>query len=169
MCAPRCAYSPHWWRRKVCQGRVGAATNRFTGCSLALHFDDCQYRWVSKRELSITDASLCEVSPLVREPLTAEAATDLAAVFKALSDPVRLRLLSSIAGHAGGEACVCDVSVGFDVSQPTISHHLKVLREAGLLTSERRGSWVYYRVEQAVLTQLSQLLGGTRAPVAVRE
>lgn len=95
---------------------------------------------------------------MVREPLTAESATELAAVFKALSDPVRLRLLSLIASHAGQEACVCDVSAGFEVSQPTISHHLKVLREAGLLSSERRGSWVYYRVEPAALQQLSHLL-----------
>ncbi|MFD0364339.1 ArsR/SmtB family transcription factor [Nocardia sp. GCM10030253] len=125
---------------------------------------------MSNHELPITDVStpLCAVSPLVGEPLTAEAATELAAVFKALSDPVRLRLLSLIASHTGGEACVCDVSAGFDVSQPTISHHLKVLRESGLLTSERRGSWVYYRIEPRVLAQLSHLLSGTRAPVAVR-
>ena len=70
----------------------------------------------------------------------------MASKFKALSDPVRLRLLSSVASHAGGEACVCDISPGLEVSQPTISHHLKVLRDAGLLTSERRASWVYYAV-----------------------
>ena len=66
-------------------------------------------------------------------------------MLKALSDPVRLRLLSVVASHTGGEACVCDISVGITVSQPTVSHHLKVLRSAGLLDSERRGSWVYYR------------------------
>ena len=71
--------------------------------------------------------------PLIREPLCAEAAADIAATLKALADPVRLRLFSSIASHAGGEACVCDISAGFDVTQPTISHHLKVLRDAGLL------------------------------------
>lgn len=105
---------------------------------------------------------------MVREPLTAESATELAAVFKALSDPVRLRLLSLIASHAGQEACVCDVSAGFDVSQPTISHHLKVLREAGLLSSQRRGSWVYYRVEPAALQQLSHLLDGGIPAVSSR-
>ncbi|MEV6321288.1 metalloregulator ArsR/SmtB family transcription factor [Nocardia sp. NPDC051787] len=112
-------------------------------------------------ELPLTDVTSpsCEVTPLVREPLTAAAAAaDLASVFKALADPVRLRLLSVVASRAGQEACVCDLSEGFDVSQPTISHHLKVLREAGLLSSERRGSWVYYRVEPAALRQLSQLL-----------
>lgn len=100
----------------------------------------------------------CTVVPLVREPLSVEAATQLAATLKALSDPARLRLLSVVASHAGGEACVCDLSAGFELTQPTISHHLKVLREAGLLDSERRASWVYYRVNPAVLQQLSLLL-----------
>jgi ArsR family transcriptional regulator len=100
----------------------------------------------------------CTCVPLVREPLSAEAAVQLAATLKALSDPVRLRLLSIVASHEGGEACVCDLSVGIEVTQPTISHHLKVLRTAGLLESERRASWVYYRVNRAVLQQLSQLL-----------
>jgi ArsR family transcriptional regulator len=101
----------------------------------------------------------CDVAPLVREPLTAQAATELAGQLKALSDPVRLRLLSVVASHTGGEACVCDLSVGIELSQPTISHHLKVLRTAGLLDSERRGSWVYYSVVPEALRQLSQLLG----------
>ncbi|GGN90647.1 ArsR/SmtB family transcription factor [Nocardia rhizosphaerihabitans] len=100
----------------------------------------------------------CEVIALTREPLSAESAIELAAAFKALSDPVRLRLLSLVASHSGGEACVCDLSAGFDLSQPTISHHLKVLREAGLLSSERRGSWVYYRIESQALAPLSRLL-----------
>jgi len=110
--------------------------------------------------LSLTDVTSpgCEVTPLVADPLTVQAAVELAAMFKALSDPVRLRLLSLVASHAGGEACVCDISAGFEVSQPTISHHLKVLREAGLLSSQRRGSWVYYRIEPAALAQLSRLL-----------
>lgn len=97
-------------------------------------------------------------SPMVREPLTVEQAEQLAAAFKALADPVRLRLLSLIASHAGGEACVCDLTGEFDVSQPTISHHLKVLREAGLLSSERRASWVYYRIRPGALAVLAELL-----------
>jgi ArsR family transcriptional regulator len=100
----------------------------------------------------------CALEPLVREPLTTAQATETAAKFKALSDPVRLRLLSSVASHAGGEACVCDISPGLEVSQPTISHHLKVLRDAGLLTSERRASWVYYAVVPEALASLSSLL-----------
>ncbi|WP_327071423.1 ArsR/SmtB family transcription factor [Kitasatospora sp. NBC_01302] len=106
---------------------------------------------------------------MVREPLGEEAAVDLARMFKALSDPVRLRLLSLIASHEGGEACVCDLTGPFDVSQPTISHHLKVLREAGLVDSERRGTWVYYWVLPAALAQLSALLqapAGTAAAAA---
>lgn len=68
---------------------------------------------------------------------------------------VRLRLPSLIASHEGGKSCVCDISPAFDLSQPTISHHLKVLREAGLLDCERRGTWVYYRVIPSALAQLS--------------
>ncbi|MFF3838624.1 ArsR/SmtB family transcription factor [Streptomyces sp. NPDC001930] len=115
---------------------------------------------MSNLELPLLDpveADAC-CSPMVREPLGAEAAADLAKTFKALSDPVRLRLLSLIASHDGGEACVCDLTGPFDVSQPTISHHLKVLREAGLVDSERRGTWVYYRVLPTALARLSSLL-----------
>ncbi|MCD2469010.1 metalloregulator ArsR/SmtB family transcription factor [Streptomyces sp. MBT42] len=95
--------------------------------------------------------------PLNERPLTAEEAERTAVMFKALGDPVRLRLFSSVASHEGGEACVCDISdVG--VSQPTVSHHLKKLKEAGLLSSERRGTWVYYRVEPTVLAAMGALL-----------
>ena len=97
--------------------------------------------------------------PLTREPLTTDWAGDLARMFKALGDPVRLRLLSLVASHSGGEACVCDLTPAFDLTQPTISHHLKVLREAGLLTCERRGTWVYYAVVPAALAQLAAVLG----------
>ncbi|GAA1920352.1 hypothetical protein GCM10009716_31250 [Streptomyces sodiiphilus] len=81
----------------------------------------------------------------------------MAAMFKALADPVRIRLFSKIASHPQGEACVCDISdVG--VSQPTVSHHLRKLREAGLLTSQRRGTWVYYRVAPAAPAAMARLL-----------
>jgi ArsR family transcriptional regulator len=125
---------------------------------------------VSKSELPLSGVTSpsCEVTPLVRQPLTTEAAAELAGVFKALSDPVRLRLLSVVAGHAGQEVCVCDLSEGFDVGQPTISHHLKVLRGAGLLSSERRGSWVYHRIEPAVLRRLSRLLDNASLEALVR-
>ncbi|QHE74022.1 ArsR/SmtB family transcription factor [Rhodococcus sp. WAY2] len=108
-------------------------------------------------------------SPLVREPLTEDWAGDLARMFKALGDPVRLRLLSLVASHAGGEACVCDISETFNLSQPTISHHLKVLRSAGLLDCERRGTWVYYWVVPSALQQLSAVLLTEGGPVVPSE
>lgn len=81
----------------------------------------------------------------------------MAVMFKALSDPVRLRLFSKVASFPGDEACVCDIQdVG--VSQPTVSHHLKKLRDAGLLTAERRGTWVYYRVSPSVVAGMAALL-----------
>ncbi|MFD0566418.1 ArsR/SmtB family transcription factor [Kitasatospora saccharophila] len=95
--------------------------------------------------------------PLTSAELSEADAARMATMFKALGDPVRLRLFSKVASHPGGEACVCDIQdVG--VSQPTVSHHLKKLREAGLLASERRGTWVYYRVEPSVLAGLARLL-----------
>lgn len=104
----------------------------------------------------------CEVTPLVAGPLTAAAAEEIALRLKALADPVRLRLFHAVASHAGGEACVCDVSEGLDVTQPTISHHLKVLRGAGLLTAQRRGSWVYYAVVPDALRALTDSLVGVQ-------
>ena len=97
-------------------------------------------------------------APLADEPLDSDWAGELARMFKALGDPVRLRILSLIASHQGGECCVCDISPAFRVSQPTISHHLKTLREAGLLDCERRGTWVYYWVVPSALEQLSAAL-----------
>jgi ArsR family transcriptional regulator, arsenate/arsenite/antimonite-responsive transcriptional repressor len=95
--------------------------------------------------------------PITAGELSVADSEKMAAMFKALSDPVRLRLFSRIASHPDSEACVCDIQdVG--VSQPTVSHHLKKLREAGLLTSQRRGTWVYYRVEPSVLAAMGQLL-----------
>ncbi len=79
-------------------------------------------------------------------------------MFKAFGDPIRLRLVSLIGAHQGGEVCVCDLTTAFDLTQPTISHHLKVLREAGILTSERRGTWVYYRLVPTALERMAALL-----------
>jgi ArsR family transcriptional regulator len=106
-----------------------------------------------------TDAAVPCCPPLTERRLDAQEAETAARMFKALGDPVRLRLFSAVASHPGGEACVCDISdVG--VSQPTVSHHLKKLREAGLLTSERRGTWVYYRVAPSVLASMGRILTG---------
>lgn len=98
-------------------------------------------------------------SPLTREPLSQDDAARIAPLLKALADPARLRLLSLVASHQGGEACVCDLNDAFDLSQPTISHHLKVLHEAGLLDREKRGIWVYYRARTEAMSALGALIG----------
>ena len=108
--------------------------------------------------LSPVDTVAC-CSPLAREPLSQQAADQIAPLLKALADPVRLRLLSLVASHEDGEACICDLNVAFDLSQPTISHHLKVLHEAGLLDRDKRGVWVYYRVRSEALAGLATLIG----------
>jgi ArsR family transcriptional regulator len=115
---------------------------------------------VSKQSLLIVDVTASDecCSPLTSEPLGEQRAVEHAPVFEAMGDPVRLRLLSLIASHQGGEACVCELTGVFDLSGPTISHHLKVLREAGLITGERRGTWVYDRVVPGRFAQVSTLL-----------
>lgn len=100
-------------------------------------------------------------APLAAAPLDREQAGDLAKMFKALGDPVRLRLLSLITS-ADGESCVCDLTAAFDLTGPTISHHLKVLREAGLVDSERRGTWVYYWPRPDNFKQLAALLDNSQ-------
>ncbi len=112
--------------------------------------------------LTPTEAMAC-CSPLLNQPLSEGAATQIAPLLKALADPVRLRLMSLVAAHADQEACVCDLNDAFDLSQPTISHHLKVLHEAGLLERSKRGVWVYYRVHTEALAALGALLGGVAA------
>lgn len=103
---------------------------------------------------------------MLTEPVSEADAAAFAQTFKALSDPVRLRLLSMIAARAGDEVCVCDLLDAFTQTPPTISHHLKVLRDAGLITGERRASWVYYRVVPSALAALSQLLDASAMTVA---
>ena len=98
-------------------------------------------------------------APLSQGPLSPEQADQVAPLLKALADPVRLRLMSLVASHPGGEACVCDLAGAFELSQPTISHHLKVLYESGLLDREKRGVWVYYRARTEALASLGALIG----------
>ena len=112
--------------------------------------------------LAATDAVAC-CSPLSREPLSAAEADQIVPLLKALADPVRLRLMSLVASHEGGEACICDLNPSFDLSQPTISHHLKVLHEAGLLDREKRGVWVYYRARTEALANLGALISDPSA------
>lgn len=106
--------------------------------------------------VTVDDLACC--APLAREPLSAEAAGELATLLKALADPARLRLLSLVQAHSGGEACVCELTAPIGLSQPTISHHLKVLTQAGLLTREKRGVWAYYRVVPQRLAALAAVI-----------
>jgi ArsR family transcriptional regulator len=110
--------------------------------------------------------TVASCSPLAHEPMSQEQAESIAALLRALADPVRLRLMSLVASHEGGEACVCDLTGAFELSQPTISHHLKVLHESGLLDRDKRGVWVYYRARTEALTNLAALIG-TPAALAV--
>ncbi|GAB3999781.1 metalloregulator ArsR/SmtB family transcription factor [Nocardioides marmoraquaticus] len=101
-------------------------------------------------------------TPIAAEAISQAGAECVAPLLKALADPVRLRLLSLVLAHEGGEACVCDLLPAFDLSQPTISHHLKVLHEAGLVDREKRGVWVHYRARPEAIGALSRLF----APLA---
>jgi ArsR family transcriptional regulator, arsenate/arsenite/antimonite-responsive transcriptional repressor len=101
--------------------------------------------------------------PLSAQALTQDQAEQIAPLLKALADPVRLRLMSLVASASGGEACVCDLNDAFDLTQPTISHHLKVLHDAGLLDREKRGVWAYYRVKPEALASIGALVAWTPA------
>ncbi|MHC2998676.1 metalloregulator ArsR/SmtB family transcription factor [Microbacterium sp. HJ5] len=108
--------------------------------------------------LPLTDVAAPCCSPLVREPLSADDAEQLAQTMKALADPTRLRLLSIVAASDGAEACVCDLIEPVGLSQPTVSHHLRVLMDAGFLTRSKRGTWAYYALVPGALDRVSQLL-----------
>jgi ArsR family transcriptional regulator, arsenate/arsenite/antimonite-responsive transcriptional repressor len=97
-------------------------------------------------------------APLLREPLSETQADDLARILKALADPTRLRLVSMVAAHEGGEACVCDLTEPLGLTQPTISHHLKVLMDAGIFSRDKRGRWAYYALVPAALDAISAVL-----------
>jgi ArsR family transcriptional regulator len=94
----------------------------------------------------MNDPGLACCTPLTGTPMSVEQAEQVAPLLKALADPVRLRLLSLIAAQGGGEVCVCDLTDAFTVTAPTISHHLKVLREAGVVSTERQGTYIYYEL-----------------------
>ncbi|AIA01130.1 ArsR/SmtB family transcription factor [Streptomyces noursei] len=113
---------------------------------------------MSNQEREVADEAQECCPGLLTAPLDEGRAAELAKVFKALGDPVRLRLLSMIASRAGGEVCVCDLTPAFDLSQPTISHHLKLLRQAGLIDCERRGTWVYYWLLPETTDRLAGIL-----------
>jgi ArsR family transcriptional regulator len=109
------------------------------------------------------NATAC-CAPLLSEPITPVQATDLARLLKALADPTRLRLVSMVAAHENAEACVCDLTEPLGLTQPTISHHLKILVDAGIFTREKRGVWAFYALIPAAMDALSELLStGGRA------
>lgn len=129
---------------------------------VGLYIDVCQY---GAMELPQIDAQIECCGEVLGASLSEEEADALAARLKALADPSRLRLLNAIANHSGGEACVCELTAPIGLSQPTVSHHLKVLHAAGLLERERRGTWIFYRVNPASLEALTAALspGPSRA------
>ena len=112
---------------------------------------------MSLRSTQSLELSEC-CSPLVGRVMTVPEAESLAAVLKAVAEPTRLRLVSLVAAHANAEACVCDLTEPVGLSQPTVSHHLKILVDAGVLEREQRGKWAYYRLVPETLTSISQLL-----------
>ena len=112
----------------------------------------------------MSDPGVACYAPLTGTAMSREQAEQVAPLHKALADPVRLRLVSLIAASVGGEACVCDLNDAFDLTQATISHHLKVLHTAGVLDRDKRGVWVYYAVRPAALEAVATLFD-TAAPV----
>jgi ArsR family transcriptional regulator, arsenate/arsenite/antimonite-responsive transcriptional repressor len=132
--------------------------------SLPQGIDACQYRHMSKSltVLNPSDTAAC-CPPLSVQPLSQAQAEQIAPLLKALADPVRLRLMSLVASRPGSEACVCDLNEAFDLSQPTISHHLKILHDAGLLDRDKRGVWVYYHARTQALASLGALIGSPDA------
>ena len=123
---------------------------------MAVNIDFCEYDHVETRSIA-TIALPCP--PLLRGPLDQQEADRLAKALKTIADPARIRLLSLIQSQPDGEACVCHLTEPLGLSQPTVSHHLKVLRTAGLVERERRGSWAYYRVVPEALDTLREILG----------
>jgi ArsR family transcriptional regulator len=109
--------------------------------------------------LDVAPPAVC-CAPLVREPLDAEGAERLARLVKALADPTRLRLLSIVAASEGQEACVCDLTEPVGLAQPTVSHHLKILADAGFLSRSKRGTWAYYALVPGALERVAQVLRG---------
>jgi ArsR family transcriptional regulator len=127
----------------------------------AQHIDDCQYMW-ENRAVTPTDllptADVACCAPLTRQPLGALDAERLARTLKAIADPSRLRLISIVAASDGGEACVCDLTEPLGLGQPTVSHHLKVLVDAGIFTREKRGTWAYYGLVPGALDSVASVL-----------
>lgn len=128
------------------RGRLGAHTGQVSASAAT----------VTPQHETALAVACC--APLLREPITATQAADLARMLKALADPVRLRLVSMVAAHEGGEACVCDLTAPLGLTQPTVSHHLKILVEAGIFTRSKRGVWAFYALVSEAMDALAAVL-----------
>ena len=124
--------------------------------------DGCQFTWQNGGMANVellqapVDAAAADCcAPPLREAIAAEGAEKLARTLKAIADPARLRLISMVAAHDDAEACVCDLTEPLGLSQPTVSHHLKVLVDAGILSRDKRGTWAYYRLVPGALDALA--------------
>ena len=126
-------------------------------CQCLPHTDQVTTSTAAWNRRALPLADVC-CAPLLREPITPSQAAELARPLKALADPTRLRLVSMVAAHDGGEACVCDLTEPLGLTQPTISHHLKILVEAGIFTRDKRGVWAYYALVPSALDALSAVL-----------
>jgi ArsR family transcriptional regulator len=107
--------------------------------------------------LPVRDVTAC-CAPLTREVITEDNAANFASSLRALADPARLRIISMIAAHENAEACVCDLTEPLGLGQPTVSHHLRILVEAGYLTRSKRGTWAYYALVPGALDGIARLL-----------
>jgi ArsR family transcriptional regulator, arsenate/arsenite/antimonite-responsive transcriptional repressor len=130
-------------------------------CQYALHTGQVTDTPVMVAPAGPSSAAAVCCTPLLREPITADQAAELARLLKALADPTRLRLVSMVAAHEGGEACVCELTEPLGLTQPTISHHLKILVDAGIFTRDKRGVWAYYALVPAAMNALSAMLSTT--------
>ena len=119
----------------------------------------------TRTALPVLDAACC--APVVSQVLSVDEAERLATLLKAIADPTRLRLVSIVAAHDGAEACVCQLTEPVGLTQGTVSHHLKVLVDAGILTREQRGRWAYYAIDdgtlQAIATAITPTMAGAMA------
>jgi ArsR family transcriptional regulator, arsenate/arsenite/antimonite-responsive transcriptional repressor len=131
------------------------------GCQCLPHTDQVTTSATLQDRSPLPLADEC-CTPLLRRPITASQAADLARLLKALADPTRLRLVSLVAAHEGGEACVCELTEPLGLTQPTISHHLKILVDAGIFTRDKRGVWAYYALVPSALDALAAVLSPAR-------
>lgn len=125
--------------------------------SVNIDYDRCMVTMLEVTDITAAGGDVC-CAPLVKEPIGQHEAEQLAVTLKALADPARLRLLSIVASSEGQEACVCDLIEPVGLSQPTVSHHLKILTRAGFLSRSKRGTWAYYRLQPEALTGVADFL-----------